>query len=99
VIAVLLGVVLARLAGMVSGVRRMAMGRVRVMRGLLVSVGFMVLGSFAMVLGGVLMVLGGSVVMIDDLVFGHRDLRGDTATLGGACCMKVTGRCRCRWIV
>jgi hypothetical protein len=70
-LAVMLGVMLARLAGMMGGVRRMAMRRMGVMRGLLVAVRLVVLGGFAMVLGGVLMMLGRGVVMLDDLVFGH----------------------------
>jgi hypothetical protein len=75
VFAVVLGVMLARLAGMVGGMRRMAMRRMGVMTGLLVRVGLVMLGSLAMVLGGVLVMLGGGVVMLDDLVFGHDDLR------------------------
>jgi hypothetical protein len=71
VLAVVLGVMLARLAGVMGGVRRMAMRRMGVMRGLLVAVRLMVLGGFAMVLGGVLMMLGRCVVVLDDFVFGH----------------------------
>ena len=73
--AVVLGVMLARLAGMVSGMRRMAMRRMGVMTGLLVGVGLVMLGGFAMVLGGVLVMLGCGVMMLDDLFFGHDDLR------------------------
>jgi branched-subunit amino acid ABC-type transport system permease component len=68
VLTVVLGVMLARLAGVMGGVRRMAMRRMGVMRGLLVAVR---LGGFAMVLGGALMMLGRGVVMLDDFVFGH----------------------------
>jgi hypothetical protein len=75
VFAVMLGVVLARLGGVMGGVRGVAVRRVRVMAGFLVGVVLMVLGRFAMVLGGMLMMLGGFAVMLDDLVFGHSALR------------------------
>jgi hypothetical protein len=71
----MLGVVLARLGGVVVGVRGVAMRRVRVMTGLLVALVFVMLGRFAMVLGGELMMLGGFAMMLDDLVFGHSALR------------------------
>jgi hypothetical protein len=71
VFAVVLGVVLARLAGVMGGVRGMAVRRMSVMRGLLVRVRFVVLGGFAMVLGSVLVMLGRGVVMFYDLVLGH----------------------------
>ena len=74
-LAVVLGVVLARLAGMVGGMRRMTVRRMGVVRGLFVGVGVVMLGCLAMVLGGVLMMLGRGFVMLDDLVFGHDDLR------------------------
>ena len=64
VLAVVLGVMLARLAGMV--------------RGLFVRVGLMMLGCFAMMLGGMLVMFSRSVVMLDDLVLGHGDLRVGT---------------------
>jgi hypothetical protein len=70
-LAVLLGVMLARLAGMMRGVRGMAVRRMSVVRGLLVRVRLVVLGGFAMVLGGVLVMLGRGVVMLYDLVLGH----------------------------
>ena len=75
VLAVMLGVMLARLAGMVRGVRRMTVRRMGVMRGLFGGVGVMMLGCLAMVLGGVLVMLGCGVMMLDDLFFGHDDLR------------------------
>jgi hypothetical protein len=67
----MLGVVLARLAGMVGGMSGMTVRRMSVVRSFLMGVRVVVLGRFAMVLGGVLMVLGRGVVMLDDLVFGH----------------------------
>jgi hypothetical protein len=70
-LAVMLGVMLARLAGMMGGVRGMAVRRVRVMCGLLVRVRFVMLGGLAMMLGGVLVMLGRGVVMLYDLVLGH----------------------------
>jgi hypothetical protein len=74
VLAVVLGVVLARLAGVMGGVLRMAVRRMGVMTGLFVRVGLVMLGGLAMVLGGMLMMLGRGVVMLDDLFFGHDDL-------------------------
>jgi hypothetical protein len=71
VLAVVLDVMLARLAGVMGGVRGMAMRRMGMVRGLLVAVRLVVLGGFAMVLGRVLVMFGRSVVMLDDLVFGH----------------------------
>jgi hypothetical protein len=71
----MLGVMLARLAGMVRGVRRMTVCRMGVMTGLLVGVGLVMLGGLAMVLCGVLVMLGCGVMMLDDLFFGHDDLR------------------------
>jgi hypothetical protein len=75
VLAVVLGVMLARLAGVVGGVLRMAVRRMGVMTGLLVGVGLVMLGGLAMVPGGVLMMLGRGVMMLDDLFLGHDDLR------------------------
>jgi hypothetical protein len=71
VLAVVLGVMLARLAGVVRGVGGMTVRRMGVVRGLLVGVRLVVLGGFAMVLGSVLVVLRRGVVMFDDLVLGH----------------------------
>ncbi len=75
VVTVMLGVMLARLARMVSGMSRVAVRGVGVVCGLLVRVGVVMLGSLAMMLGGVLVMVGGSVVMLDDLVLGHDALR------------------------
>jgi hypothetical protein len=71
VFAVVLGVVLARLAGVMGGVRGMPVRRMGMMRSLLVRVRFVVLGGFAMVLGSMLVMLGCGVVMLYDLVLGH----------------------------
>jgi hypothetical protein len=71
----MLGVVLARLAGVMGGVRGMAVCRMGVMRGLLVRVLLVVLGGLAMVLGGVFVMFGRGVVVLDDLVLGHDALR------------------------
>lgn len=70
-LAVMLGVMLARLAGMMGGVGRMAVRRMGVMGGLLVMLRLVMLGRLAMMLGGMFMVLGRGVVMLDDLVVGH----------------------------
>ena len=94
----MLGVMLARLAGVMSGVVRMAVGGMGMMRRFLMRIGLMVLGGLAMMLGGMLVMLGGGSVMLDDLVLGHDDLRLGTLptfgrrapTLGGACCTRVT---------
>ena len=75
VLAVVLGVVLARFAGVVGGMLRMAVRRMGVMTGFLVGVGLVMLGGLAMVLGGVLMMLGCGVMMLDDLFLGHDDHR------------------------
>ena len=74
-LAVMLSVMLARLASVMRGVGGMAVRRMGVVRGLLVAILLVVLGGFAMMLGGILMMLGRGVVMLDDLVFGHDALR------------------------
>jgi hypothetical protein len=75
--AVMLGVVLARLGGVMSGVRRVAMRGMRMMGCGFVRVGIVMLGRFAMVLGCMLVMLGSSLVMINDLLLGHSDLLGE----------------------
>jgi len=99
VLAVMLGVMLAGLPGMMGGMRRMAVRGMSVVRRLLVAVGVVVLGGLAMMLGGMLVMLGSGVVMLDDLVLGHRSLRrlnvapfiGTTpSTLGTRRCSRVT---------
>ena len=83
--AVMLGVVLARLGGVMSSVRRMTMRGMRMMGRSLVRFGVVMLGRFAVVLGRVLVMLGGSLVMIDDRLLGHGDLLGErmARTLAG----------------
>lgn len=73
---VLLGVMLAGLAGMVCGMRGVAVGRMGVMARLFVMVRLMMLGGLAMMPGSVLVVLGRGAMMLDDLVFGHVILLG-----------------------
>jgi hypothetical protein len=74
----MLGVMLARLAGVMSGMMRMTMRRMGVMGGLLMRIGLMMLGGLAMMLGSMLVMLGGGSVVLDDLVLGHDDLRVGT---------------------
>jgi hypothetical protein len=71
VFAVMLGVVLARLARVMGGVRGMAMRGVRVVTGLLVIVVLVMGGRLAMVLGGMLVMFGRGGMVLDDLVLGH----------------------------
>ena len=73
-LAVLRGVMPARLDVMMLGVAGMAVGGVRVMRRLLVIAGLVVLGGFAMMLCCMLMVLGRLVVMLHTLMFAHISL-------------------------
>jgi hypothetical protein len=75
VVAVMLGVVLARFARVMGGVRGMAVRGVRMMAGLLMAFGLMMLCRLAMVLGGMLVMLGRGGVVLDDLVLGHDALR------------------------
>jgi hypothetical protein len=74
VLAVLRGVMPARLDVMMLGVAGMAVGGVRVMRRLLVIAGLVMLGGFAMMLCCMLMVLGRLVVMLHTLMFAHISL-------------------------
>jgi hypothetical protein len=76
IVAVVLGVMTARLSMMFFSVAGMAMGAVSVMRGLLVIAGFVMLGGFAVMLGGVLVMFGGLVMMVDG-VLAHVLSRGD----------------------
>jgi hypothetical protein len=75
VLAVILGVMLARLASVVRGVSGMAVRRMGVVRGGLVRIRFVMLGCLAMMLGGVLVMFSCGVMMLDDLVLGHDALR------------------------
>ena len=75
VLAVVLGVVTARLDVMMFGVAGMAVGGVGVMRRLLVIAGLVVLGGFAVMLGGMFVVFGGLVmVVLDACVVAHVSL-------------------------
>jgi hypothetical protein len=74
VLAVLLGVMPARLDVMMLSVAGMAMGGVRVMRRFLVIAGLVMLGGFTMMLCCMLMVLGRLVVMLHALMFAHISL-------------------------
>ena len=65
VLAVMLGVVTARLDMMMFGVAGMAVRGVGVMGRLLVIAGFVVLGGFTVMLGGVFVVFGGLLMMLD----------------------------------
>ena len=71
VLAVVGGVVTARLGVVMFGVAGMAVRGVGVMRGLFVVAGLVMLGGFAVMLGGMLVMLGGLVVMIDVGVLAH----------------------------
>ena len=73
-LAVLRGVMPARLDVMMLGVAGMAVGGVRVMRRLLVIAGLVMLGGFAMMLCCMLMVLGRLVVMLHALMLAHVSL-------------------------
>ena len=75
VLAVMLGVMLARLASVMRGVSRMAVRRMGVVRSGLVRIRFVMLGCLAMMLGGVLVMFSCGVMMLDDLVLGHDALR------------------------
>jgi hypothetical protein len=74
VLAVLLGVVPARLHVMMFGMAGMAVRGVRMMRRLLVIAGFVMLGGLPMMPGRMLMVLGGLVVMLHALMLAHISL-------------------------
>jgi hypothetical protein len=74
VLAVLLGVVPARLYVMMLGVAGMAVGGVRMMRGLLMIAGLVMLGGLPMMLRRMLMVLGRLLVMLHALMLAHISL-------------------------
>jgi hypothetical protein len=74
VLAVVSGVMTARLDVVIFGVAGMAVRGVGVVRRLLVIAGFVMFGGFAVMLGGMLVVLGGLVVMLDVGVFAHAAL-------------------------
>jgi hypothetical protein len=97
----MLGVVLARLAGMVRRVRGVAMRGMRVVGGLFVAVGFVMLGRFAMMTSRMLVMVGGGLMVLDDLFLRHGALRlvrltgnrCDALTLGMRRCRRVTAAC------
>jgi hypothetical protein len=73
-LAVLLGVMTARLYMMMLGVAGMAVGGVRMMRRLLVIAGLVMLGGLPMMLCRMFVVLGRLLVMLDALMFAHISL-------------------------
>jgi hypothetical protein len=75
VLAVMLGVMAARLGMVFFGVAGMAMGAVGVMRRLFVIAGFVMLGGLAMMLRRMFMMFSGLVVMFDG-VLAHALLSG-----------------------
>jgi hypothetical protein len=75
-VAVVRGVMTARLDVVMFSVAGMTVGGVGVVRRLFVIAGFVVLGGFTVVLGGMLVVFGGLGVMLDVGVVTHRALPG-----------------------
>ena len=73
--AVVRGVMTARLNVVMFGVAGMAVGGVGVVRRLFVIAGFVVPGGFTVVLGSVLVMFGGLGVMLDVGVVTHGALR------------------------
>lgn len=73
-LAVMLGVMAARLDMMVFGVAGMPVRGMGMMRRLFVIAGFMVLGGFAVMPGRVLVMLGGLLMMLDALMRAHISL-------------------------
>jgi hypothetical protein len=70
--AVIVCVMLTGLFGMVSGVNRVAMRHVRMMPGLVMVAGFVMLGGRSVMLCGVLVMFGGFAMVISGF-FGHMD--------------------------
>jgi hypothetical protein len=81
VLAVVSGVVTARLDLMVFGVAGVTVSGVGVMRCLLMIAGFMMSGGLAVMAGGMFVMFGGLVMMLDMGVFTHGALpvRGCTS--------------------
>ncbi|UFX43159.1 hypothetical protein HAP47_0028600 [Bradyrhizobium sp. 41S5] len=75
-IAVVLGVMPARLGVVMLGVAGVTVGAVRVMRRLVVVAGFVVLGGFAVMTRRVLVVLSCLVVMLNACVVAHEESPG-----------------------
>ena len=92
----MIGVMLARLAGMIGGVA--AVGGKGHDAPPFHAHWTMVLGGLAMMLGSMLVMLGRGIVMLDDLVLAMvtsvwarcRRLGRRAPTQGGACCMRAT---------
>jgi hypothetical protein len=74
VLAVMLGMMPAGLDMVVLGMAGVPVGAVRVMRGLFVIAGFMMLGGFAVMPRCVFMVFGGLVMVLDACVVVHISL-------------------------
>ena len=70
-LAVVLGVVLASLASVMNGVRRMSMRRMCMVSRRFVGIRLMMFGGFTMVLGGVFVMFRSGFVMFDKLVLWH----------------------------
>ena len=66
--AVMLGVVNARLVRMLMGMQLVAMRDMRMVCGLFVVAGFVMVGRFVMMLGGLFMMLGGLAMMFSAFV-------------------------------
>jgi hypothetical protein len=74
VLAVVLGVMAARLDMVMFGVAGMPVRGMGMMRRLFVIAGFMVLGGFTVMLGRVFMMLSGFLVMLHALMLAHISL-------------------------
>jgi hypothetical protein len=72
----MLGVLLRRVVVVLDRVQVMAVSDLRMMRGLFVIAGFVVLRRLAMMLGRVLVVMRGFLMMLVDVVTAHRSLPG-----------------------
>ena len=71
---VILSMMLRRFAAVVSGVRRMTMSRVRMMRSPTVITIIVVLGGFAVMFGCLLVMLSSRTVVFSTSVIGHKGL-------------------------
>jgi len=83
------GVKLARLHGVMRGMRVMAGRHMRVMAGILDIVVAMMRGCLAMVLRGLLVMLGGLLVVFDNFVFRHRSASSLAPGLTSGQCLRV----------
>ncbi len=66
--------VLGRFAAVMSGVRRVTMGRMSVVRGLLVLAFIVMLGGAAVMLGRIVVMLGRAAMMLGAFVNSHESL-------------------------